>query len=83
MVVGAITGHCGLNKHLARMTLINDPECTCGLEEETGLHLICDCPKFFTSRHRILGNQMIEPWELSELGPSTLDRFLVRTKRFT
>src|SRR6202012_1284385 len=28
-VVGAITGHCGLNKHLARMTLINDSECTC------------------------------------------------------
>jgi ribonuclease HI len=81
-IVGAITGHCGLNKHLAKMGLSNDPFCSCGLSEETGLHIICECPKFFTLRRKILGDRVIEPWELSKLGPGVLHRFLAGTKRF-
>lgn len=82
-VIGAITGHCGLNKHLTTMGLLNNPSCSCGLSEETGLHIICECPKFSTLRHRILGNHTVDPSRLSQLGPITLDRFLARTGRFT
>lgn len=81
-VVGALTGHCGLNSHLRKMRLSNTPECTCG-EEETGIHVICDCPKFSQLRRRYLGGYIVAPSEVLELGPVILDRFLMKTKRFT
>ena len=80
-VVGAITGHCGLNKHLAKMRIVSDPECSCGLGDETGLHIICECPKFLNQRLRILGGHVVRPLELSRLGPVLLDRFLAETGR--
>jgi len=55
-IVGAITGHCGLNKHLAIMNLKERPDCACGLAEETGVYIICECPIFSRLRQRMLGN---------------------------
>lgn len=81
-VVGAITGHCGLSKHLAKMGLASDPNCTCGFGEETGLHIIFECPKFCLLRHRTLGSHVLLPLEVPKLGPAALDRFLVGTGRF-
>lgn len=81
-VVGAITGHCGLNRHLRKMRLSDTSECTCELEEETGIHVICDCPKFLQLRRRVLGDYTVTPSEVLELGPVTLDRFLAKTGRF-
>ena len=49
-IVGAITGHFWLNKHLETMGLSNSPMCACGLGEETGIYIICECPIFFTLR---------------------------------
>jgi len=81
-VVGAITGHCGLNKHLTKMGLHSDPSCVCGFGEETGLHVICECPSISSLRLRILGGFELRPLEVPGLGPATLDRFLVETGRF-
>ena len=80
-VVGAVTGHCRLNKHLATMGLSNSPMCACGLGEETGLHIICECPRFLTLRSRTLGDRMVVPGEVPDLGPGILHRFLAGTKR--
>jgi hypothetical protein len=80
-VVGAITGHCGLNKHLTKMNILRDSECSCGLEEETGVHVICDCPKFSQLRRRTLGSYVVRPLDVVKLGPALLDRFLVGTRR--
>lgn len=82
-VVGAITGHCGLNRHLRKMGLSNTSECTCGLGEETGIHVICDCPKFLQIRRSLLGNYTVSPLEALKVGPSALDKFLVKTGRFS
>jgi len=49
------TGHCGLNRHLNKLRLSRTPRCSCGLEEETGIYLICNCPKFLQLRRRMLG----------------------------
>lgn len=81
-VVGAITGHCGLSKHLARMRLSDNSECTCGSEEETGIHILCDCPKFSQLRRRVLGSYVMWPSEMLDLGPATIDKFLVATGKF-
>lgn len=82
-VVGAITGHCGLNKHLTKINIRGDPECSCGLEEETGLHVICVCPKFSQLRRRTLGSYVIQPSEAIRLGPALLDKFLAGTRRLS
>ena len=81
-VVGAITGHCGLNKHLTKMKISNNPRCSCDLEEETGVHVICECPKYHLLRSMTLGNHVIQPSEVPKVGPAVLDRFLVGTGRF-
>ena len=81
-IVGAITGHCRSNEHLTRMGILDDPECTCGLGNETGLHVICECPKFQTLRRRLLGGYTVEPGVVQSVGPALLDRFLAGTMRF-
>lgn len=43
-VVEAITNQ--LNKHLFHIGYKDSPKCLCGHEDETGFHVICDCPKF-------------------------------------
>jgi len=81
-VVGAITGHCGLNKHLAQMGIVNDPNCTCGQGAETGIHIICECPKFSALRLGTLDGHVVRPSDVPRLGPILLDRFLAETGRF-
>ncbi len=75
-VVGAITGHFGLNKHLTRSI-------SCGTDEETGLHVICECPKFHNLRRRTLGSYVVQPSDVVKLGPVVLDRFLAATLRLS
>ena len=68
-VVGAITGHCGLNRHLNKLRLSVTPMCSCGLEEETGIHIICECPKFLQLRRRLLGDYTVEPLDVAASDP--------------
>ena len=82
-VVGAVTGHCGLNRHMSRLRLSATTSCSCGLGEETGTHLICECPKFTQLRRRLLGGYEVQPSEVVALGPVTLNRFLVATGRLS
>ena len=82
-VVGAITGHCGLNKHLTKMTIRSDSDCSCGTDEETGLHVICECPKFHHLRLRTFGSYVLRPSDVVKLGPVVLDRFLAATLRLS
>ena len=82
-VVGAITGHCGLNRHMSKLRLSATSRCSCGLEEETGTHVICDCPKFTQLRRRLLGGYVVQPSDVTSLGPVTLNKFLVATGRLS
>lgn len=45
-VLEIITNHCGLNKHLHNIGLTADPKCPCGLADETGIHIISECPLY-------------------------------------
>jgi hypothetical protein len=68
---------------MERLRLSVTPRCDCGLEDETGKHVICKCPKFAQLRHGLLGDYEVTPPEVLKLGPVTLDRFLEATGRFT
>ena len=55
VVVGLLTGHNTLRRHLHVMGLSNDPACrTCGTEEETSVHILCECEA--SLRHQYLGS---------------------------
>ena len=44
VVVGLLTRHNTLRRHLHVMGLSNDPACRkCGTEEETSVHILCQC----------------------------------------
>jgi hypothetical protein len=41
---GLLTGHNTLRRHLYIMGLSNNPTCKkCGTEEETSVHILCEC----------------------------------------
>jgi len=44
VVIGLLTGHNTLRRHLYIMGLNNNPDCRkCGIEEETSVHILCEC----------------------------------------
>jgi len=64
--IGLLTGNNTLRRHLYIMGLSNNPICRkCGTEEETSVHILCECEALPSLRHiwvpsfwtqRILGN---------------------------
>ena len=43
-VIGLLTGHNTLRRHLHIMGLNDNPTCRkCGTEEETSAHIVCEC----------------------------------------
>lgn len=72
-VVGAISGHCCLNKHLARMGLSNDSNCTLGLEEGTGIYMYVNAWSTLSSG-KVLGRQRRFAWFTWWMGEGTKDQ---------
>jgi hypothetical protein len=61
VVIGLLTGHNNLRRHLHIMGLGNDPICRkCGTEEETSVHILCECETLASLRHAYLGSFFLE-----------------------
>jgi len=76
ILVGLLTRHCTLNRHLAIMRIQDDPLCpACGEEEETPLHLLGKCCATMQTRYRMLGAYTLQLEELCSISPSSLLRF--------
>jgi hypothetical protein len=61
-VVGLLTGHCHLKRHLFKLELINHPICERCLEEDESVrHILCDCEAVAHLRFRHLGQFFMEP----------------------
>jgi hypothetical protein len=61
-VVGLLTGHCYLKGHLFKLGLTNDPICDrCQEEDESAIHILCDCEAVAHIRVRHLGQFFMEP----------------------
>jgi len=65
ILVGLLTGHCALNRHLAIMHIQDDPLCpACGEEQETPLHLLGKCCATMQTRYHMLGAYTLQLEEL-------------------
>lgn len=82
LLVSVLTGHNILNKHMHTIGINANPMCRCGLEEETGIHFLCVCPLYFSSRLMKLGATSLDPNELNQVKLPRLLDFIHGTKRF-
>ncbi|KAJ8911734.1 hypothetical protein NQ315_003634, partial [Exocentrus adspersus] len=58
IIVGLLTGHCRLNKHMSLMGLAEEATCRfCSEEEETAVHVLCQCEGLARLRFLILGEE--------------------------
>jgi len=62
VVIGLLTGHYTLRRHLYTMGLSNNPTCRkCVTEEETSVHILCECEALASLRHACLGSFFFGP----------------------
>jgi hypothetical protein len=83
VLIGLLTGHGRLNKHLHRMGLLSDPTCAaCGIEEESALHFICVCPTLANLRTQIYGKPILSVSEYEEMSAGSFVQFTEKSGRF-
>jgi hypothetical protein len=62
------------------MGLRNDPMCKkCGTEEETSVHILCECEALASLRYAYLGSFFLDPEGIRELGMGAIWNFPKRT----
>ena len=60
-VIGLLTGHNTLRRHLHLLALADSPLCRrCGVEEETSAHILGECEALVSLRHAYLGSFFLE-----------------------
>jgi hypothetical protein len=75
-VIGLLNGHNTLRRHLHVMVLSADPTCReCGTEEETSVHILCECRALASLRHRYLGSFFLNPEDVRVLGVGAIWNF--------
>jgi len=62
------------------MGLCSDPMCRkCGTEEETSVHILCECEALASLRHAHLGSFFLDPEDIRELGMGATWNFAKET----
>jgi hypothetical protein len=75
-VIGLLTGHNTLRRHLYVMGRSNNPICRkCGTEEETSVHILCRCEALASLRHAHLGSFFLDPDDIKALGIGAIWNF--------
>jgi hypothetical protein len=83
-LVGLITGHCPLNKHLHNMGLIDEPICiACGMEDESAFHLLCNCSSLISLGMRLFSKPILSVEEYEGASAYALQRCALASGRFT
>ena len=62
-VVGLLTGHNSLNRHLSVMGIAQSGLCECGADLESSEHFLCYCQRYARLRAEIYGQQHLKPEE--------------------
>jgi hypothetical protein len=79
MVIGLLTGHNTLRRHLHIMGLSDSPLCRkCGAEEKTSAHVLRDCEALATHRQTYLGSFFLDPEDVRKLSLGAVWNFIKR-----
>ena len=80
VVIGLLTGHNTLRRHLHLMGLTNNPLCRrCGAENETSAHILCECEALASLRHVYLGSFFLDQEDITRLNLGAIWNFSKRT----
>jgi hypothetical protein len=75
-MIGLLTGHNILRRHLHLMELTNCPLCRrCGVEEETSAHILCDCEALASLRNVHLDSFFLEPDDIDSISVGAIWNF--------
>lgn len=81
IIVGLLTGHCRLNKHMKALGLAEDTLCRfCMEEEETAVHVLCHCEGLSRLRFLILGEEKPRARSYTQEPLSRLWSLVTKTK---
>ena len=75
VVIGLLPGHNTLRRHLHIMGLHSNPICRCGTDEETSVHILCECEALASLRHTYLGSFFLDPGDIRVLGMGAIYNF--------
>jgi hypothetical protein len=80
VVIGLLTGHNTLRRHLHIMGLVDSPLFRkCGTGEETSAHVLCEYEALATFRHVYLGSFFLDPEDVGGLSLRAIWNFFRRT----
>jgi hypothetical protein len=75
-VIGLLTGHSTLRRHLHRLGLTDSPLCrTCGVEEETSDHILCKCEALAAFSHVYQGSFSLELEDIQSISLGAICNF--------
>jgi len=76
VAIRLLTGHNTLRRHLYIMGQSNNPTCRkCGTEEETSVHILCECEALGSPRHTYLGSFYLDLEDIRKLGVGAIWNF--------
>ena len=76
VVIGLLTGHNTLRRHLYVMGLSNNRTCRkCGIEEETSVDISCEFEALASFRHTYLGSFFLDPEDIRKLSIGVIWNF--------
>jgi len=68
VVFGLLTVHNTLRRYLYILGMDNNPNCRkCGTQEETSVHILCECEALASLRHTHLGSFFLDPEVIRKL----------------
>jgi len=75
-VIGLLIGHNTLRRHLHLMGLSDSPLCRrCGAEDETSVHILCECETLASLGHVYLGCFFLEPEDIKSVSLGAIWNF--------
>jgi len=83
-VIGVLTGHSHIQRHLSLMGLSNDPFCSyCSEVIETTSHFLWHCNYFAIQRTTVWGKPFLDPADIDVVTVGDLVRFIKKSHRFS
>ena len=68
VVIGLLTGHNTLRRHLHLVGMTNSPLCRrCAAEKENSSHILCECEALASLRHTYLVSFFLDPEDINSL----------------
>lgn len=77
ILTGYFTGHCGLRYHLSKLGLSDTQICRfCELDNETPVHILCECSALARKRLSYLGGGTLNPVAIWDRKPENVLKFI-------